>query len=89
MRFPHPHRGYRLRRGDLRPLIFHSLSAGWGFVVEIALIDRPGRASLTCAWITRTVNRLSHVLRCPVPGARRVTCLPGIFFVSLPNLELL
>jgi large subunit ribosomal protein L34 len=45
--------------------------------------ERPG---LTCAWITRTVNRLTHValamVATPIPGlslaTRRMTCPPFI-----------
>jgi hypothetical protein len=47
--------------------------------VEIAVFYAAERLSLTCAWITRTVNRLSHVW-----SARRTTCLP-LIEDSFPN----
>ena len=47
--------------------------------MEIAVFYAAERPGLTCAWITRTVNRLSHVL-----GARRTTCLP-LFEDSFPQ----
>ncbi len=46
--------------------------------MEIAVFPGTERPGLTCAWITRTVNRLSHVRSAPGLGNPCPTCLPLI-----------
>jgi hypothetical protein len=46
--------------------------------VEIAVFDAARRLGLTCAAITRTVNRLSHVWGAHASNTQRTTCLPLI-----------